>query len=241
MINNIIKIPKYYTGIGSRSCPAWAYDIAYQLAILLSNYDYTLRSGGADGMDTAFERGCDSVNGKREIYLPWKGFNGNESHLYEIDTVAMEAAEYIHPYWNRLSPGAKKLHARNVYQITGYHWKHYSKFIICYTPLEKGGTLQAIRIANEFNIPVVNLYDWDSSLWDTQTKKGKNEIITSVLKEILIYRYKLKAKKGFYCKLFNNYRYDGKCNDMDCEFCDDYYENQRIESFLFEDGKIPIN
>jgi len=33
---------------------------------------YTLRSGGANGADTAFEEGCC----RKELYLPWPGFNG---------------------------------------------------------------------------------------------------------------------------------------------------------------------
>lgn len=37
-------------------------------------------------------------------------------------------------------------------------------------------------------------------------------------------KYKLKIKSGFYCKLFNNYRYDNKCNEMSCEFCDEFYQ-----------------
>lgn len=189
---------KYYTGIGSRQCPKWAYDVVYDIAMQLAYMKYTLRSGGAEGTDTAFEKGCDHISGKKEIYLPWKGFNDNPSQLYKIDDYARSIAKEFHPFWHRLSSGAKKLHTRNVYQIVGYDWKHASRFIICYSQAGGGGTGQAIRIANHLNIKVIDLYEYDSLLWDTETHIGRNEIVRSVLGQVLIKRYRLKIKNQYY-------------------------------------------
>ena len=72
----------WYAGIGSRKAPKEAIDRMAELAEELAGKGYTLRSGGAGGADKAFEKGCDAVDGKKEIYLPWEGFNGSKSELY---------------------------------------------------------------------------------------------------------------------------------------------------------------
>ena len=69
----------YYTGIGSRNIPDTYFNLIVVIAEYMAKQGYILRSGGADGSDTAFEIGCDKVNGKKEIYLPWKSFNKNKS------------------------------------------------------------------------------------------------------------------------------------------------------------------
>lgn len=191
---------KIYTGIGSRekTAPYWALRIATSLGKRLAELGFLLRSGGADGMDTAFEKGCDSVGGEKEIYLPWPGFNNHTSQLHHIDNEGMVIASMVHPNWNNLKHSVKKLHTRNVYQIISYDLNTPSRFVLCYTPWDKGGTLQALCIANELNIPIINLYDYDSSLWDISTETGLAEIVQSILKEVLITRYKLQAVDRVY-------------------------------------------
>lgn len=146
---------KYYSGIGSRETPLYIINKMTELAIKLESEGYTLRSGGADGADKAFELGA--VN--KEIYLPWKGFNHSDSELYHVSTEATEIAKRIHPAWNSCSPGAKKLHSRNIYQVLGYDLKTPSEFVICWTTGGKivGGTATAINLALSLNIPVYNL------------------------------------------------------------------------------------
>lgn len=146
----------YYAGIGSRETPKEILDLFYNIGHALSVFDFTLRSGGAKGADISFELGCDLVKGVKEIYLPWKGFENSKSNLYNITKEAMDIAKKYHPYWDRLSDGAKKLQARNSYQVLGYDLKTPSKFILCWTKNGKGsgGTGQAIRIAKDYNIPV---------------------------------------------------------------------------------------
>jgi hypothetical protein len=153
---------KYYTGIGSRSTPMNILNLMTSIAIILETKEYCLRSGGADGADKAFEDGCINAFVKtKEIYLPWANFNNNPSPLHHIHTDAYKLAEKYHPAWNRCSEGGKKLHARNVYQILGQDLNTPSEFVICWTSDGKatGGTGQAIRIANDYNIPVYNLYN----------------------------------------------------------------------------------
>ncbi len=169
---------KIYTGIGSRSTPPKYLNEIRKIAEILGNNHWCLRSGGADGADSAFEEGSDkciwpwSNHQHKEIYLPWKNFNQNKSVLYlyhtlntgneanvETTTKAFELAAKYHPGWKALSRGAKLLHARNSFQVLGHDLKTPSKVIICYTYKGhgKGGTGQALRIAKDYKIPIIDL------------------------------------------------------------------------------------
>lgn len=151
---------KYYTGIGSRETPENILNYMTYLASELEKRKYILRSGGADGADSAFEDGVQEFY-MAEIYLPWRNFNNNNSPLYNISDEAMSMAKKYHPRWNHLSQGAKKLHSRNCYQVLGYYLTIPSNFIICWTKDGKvsGGTGQALRIAIDNDIPIYNLYN----------------------------------------------------------------------------------
>lgn len=61
---------KYYAGIGSRNTPADILDLMTHLARRLDSRGYTLRSGGADGADAAFERGA-MLDTPSEFILCW--------------------------------------------------------------------------------------------------------------------------------------------------------------------------
>ena len=67
----------FYTGIGSRDTPDEVLRWFKIYADVLAELGFTLRSGAAPGADAAFEEGCDRVDGKKEIYLPWKGFQNS--------------------------------------------------------------------------------------------------------------------------------------------------------------------
>lgn len=153
----------YYTGIGSRNTPEKVLDLFTNIAKYLATKDFILRSGAADGADSAFEKGCDIVNGPKEIYLPWRGFNNSKSQLIVEDVDAFEIARKYHPYWTNLKAGAKKLQARNSHQVLGLDLHTPSEFIICYTENGKreGGTGQALRIAEDYHIPIFDVGAYD--------------------------------------------------------------------------------
>lgn len=169
---------KIYTGIGSRNTPPEILEKMYNISSKLAEKGYTLRSGHADGADLACERGCDVVKGKKEIYIPWKNFNLSDSQFYTPRVSAFELAKKIHPAWEKLSFGARKLHARNCYQVLGLDLKTPSKFIICYTQNgeEIGGTRTAIMLAKQNNIPVLNL-------GNTETLNNIEDLITSLISQ----------------------------------------------------------
>lgn len=153
----------FYTGIGSRTVPESVLALMRKIAYGLAEYNYILRSGGAEGSDQAFETGCIRNKGQKEIYIPWNGFEGhydNQKGVFLLNNEkALKIAEEIHPAWNRLSQGAKKLHQRNVHQVLGKDLTSPSKFIVCYTiDGEKvGGTRTALILAEQYNIPIFNL------------------------------------------------------------------------------------
>lgn len=146
----------YYAGIGARATPMYVQEYFSSLAAFLATKGFTLRSGGAQGADIAFELGCDRMNGQKEIYLPWKYFERSNSNLIVSNPKAFEIAEQFHPYWNNLKAGAKKLQARNSHQVLGYALDEPVKFVICWTKDGKGsgGTGQALRIAKHYGIPI---------------------------------------------------------------------------------------
>ena len=155
---------KYYAGIGSRSTPTEILQIMQEAASVFAQKGLVLRSGGADGADTAFEVGSKGYD--NEIYLPWKNFNDNPSPLY-IDNLpncneAREIAAKYHPSWEYLRETVKKLMARNAYQIVGKDLDTPVEFVLCYCPIKngvwQGGTAQACRHAHDLGILIINLF-----------------------------------------------------------------------------------
>lgn len=153
-----------YAGIGSRKTPADQLERMTRAAVRLARIGYTLRSAGADGADTAFERGAGS---RKEIFLPWSGFNGHHGATLVSPTRDAEAiASSVHPAWDRLSFAARKLMARNTHQVLGADCAQPCRFVLCWTPdgaeseadrgFATGGTGQAIALASRRGIPVFN-------------------------------------------------------------------------------------
>jgi hypothetical protein len=155
--------PKLYAGIGSRESPPIVLAVLESLAVRLAHGGFVLRSGGAPGADAAFEAGCDRAGGPKEIYLPWKAFNGNRSERYVIAKEAFALAEEFHPLGRglRAKPAVHKLMARNCQQILGQNLDSPVAFVVCWTSEGRllGGTAQALRIARKRGIQVANLGD----------------------------------------------------------------------------------
>lgn len=156
---------RYYTGIGSRETPQHIIELMEKIAYILYFQGWSLRSGAADGADTAFEYGYRSAVwrhkmnaypmyvmplGGAEIYLPWRNFLKNRvtdsildwrSDFYynfseDIEEQASKLVDEIHPAPHMLTYGARKLHMRNCYQVLGQDLNSPSSFVVCWT---KGG------------------------------------------------------------------------------------------------------
>ena len=166
-----------YAGIGSRETPQNVLEYMEQLAYdWAKEYEHTLRSGGARGADTAFEKGAIRGGGPLEIFYTDRcriGYSGNKDEDYssnigqsnvevygpEIMEEAMAHAKEFHPNWGACSPYAKKLHARNSLIMLGDRLNEPVDLVVCWTPggFKKGGTAQALRIAEYMKISVFNL------------------------------------------------------------------------------------
>lgn len=166
---------KVYTGVGSRSTPKKIYEMMVEVAYKLSGQGYTLRSGAAEGADTAFEIGVVKwflENGESypapaslaQIYIPWSGFADVDEDYKDwykvLDRLpnkdkAQEIASQIHPAWDKCSRGAKALHTRNVYQVLGTNLTSPSNFLICWAEVDKqgkpkGGTRTAWMLGEQY-------------------------------------------------------------------------------------------
>jgi hypothetical protein len=166
----------YYAGIGSRETPDYILVLMEQLAVRLREDRMILRTGHAPGADQAFERGAGSA---AQIFLPWRSFEQDTGFIASRDengdvweptifddpsSEAVEVSAEYHPNWFNLSFGARQLHARNAHQILGPKPLSFPtpvEFVICWTSdgTPRGGTGQAIRIAESLDIPVYNLFD----------------------------------------------------------------------------------
>jgi hypothetical protein len=141
-----------YAGIGSRETPTAVLEFMKRLAGQLENAGFHLRSGGAEGADSAFASGVkDETN--QTVYEP-----------RHATPEMIKFAANFHPAWAQVVKGGwEKLHARNVMQILGRNFTdaaNASDFVVYYdNPLvSRGGTKTAVAIAAKKGIPAFNLF-----------------------------------------------------------------------------------
>lgn len=158
---------KVYAGIGSRQTPDHILGVMTDLARVLREEGWWLRSGHAEGADQAFEAGA---GGHADVYLPWASFNAGvplraNSVAYAPTDAAHDVAALHHPIWRTLPGSVRMLHARNVHQVLGWQLDEPARFVVCWTPdgsldgrgPNSGGTGQALRVAAAHGIEVFNL------------------------------------------------------------------------------------
>jgi hypothetical protein len=157
-----------YAGIGSRDISLGEHIDIANISKLLAKMNFLLFSGNAPGSDIAFQRGS---GGKCVVYVPWDGFEINtfnyktESRKHFVMGRSEQGLASIlkyHPNPAALSTGGKALMARNYHQIHGVppEFPRASFVVCCATPKGngvEGGTNQAVSIANDLKIPVVNI------------------------------------------------------------------------------------
>lgn len=147
-----------YTGVGSRKTPAEIRQIISKIAKRAAQLKMTLRSGGAQGADLAFEWAAKRVpdSPRPEIF-----------YASDASDECRKLAAQVHPAWHRCSEFARNLHGRNVFQVLGRSLDDPSRFLVCWTPdgaeceaecsIRTGGTGTAIWMACRNHIPVFNL------------------------------------------------------------------------------------
>jgi hypothetical protein len=146
-----------YAGIGSRETPDDILALMTDLGAAFGRLGWVLRSGGAPGADTAFERGAFSVNGPRRIYLPRRAFGplprqDDPDAVVPLDDLgalvwreAQTMAETLHPGWEKLTAlalrddaagrkaaGTLTLLTRNMFQVMGDSLESPVDLVVCY-------------------------------------------------------------------------------------------------------------
>jgi hypothetical protein len=160
-----------YTGIGSRKTPGNVLNLMQSIGYRLGTLGIRLRSGGAEGADSAFEAGARRAIKEQQgseplIYLPYPGFRGKSGITFAPNSQSQKEATRIirdlHPAWDRCSDFAKKAHSRNAFQVLGSDLRTPSQFLIFYAEVIQGqiqgGTRTAVVLAKKFQIPCFNLF-----------------------------------------------------------------------------------
>lgn len=157
---------KFYAGVGSRKTPKDVLTLMTLFAKKMEEQNFILRTGGAEGADSAFMAGVGSPE-NMNVFLPWRTFNGGQG-IFIPDhepwcRKAQEEVSKVHPAWNRLTQGAKKLHTRNFFQVFGMEGQPQSSFVIFWAEEDRngvqGGTATAVNLAIKFGIKTFNLKD----------------------------------------------------------------------------------
>lgn len=168
---------KYVTFVGSRQTPSAVITQATKVLFEYLCLGYVIRSGNATGLDSIVTTYCSEK--EREIYLPYEDFNYKQfgksmnnaflpnQEYWPNYQHAIELVYQYHLLHNAVPKEHMKYLARDVYEVLGIDLKTPSEKVICWTPdgaettaectRQTGGTGMAIRIADAFGIPVVNL------------------------------------------------------------------------------------
>ncbi|MDE0456104.1 MAG: hypothetical protein OXI15_02315 [Chromatiales bacterium] len=155
-----------YAGIGSRQTPAEVLDRMRSIGAAMAEAGWLLRSGAAQGADSAFEAGAANAGGDREIWIPWNRYNGRTPddpavRIARNNDANRAIAAKRHPIWHDLGQGAQKLMVRNVHQILGEDPDVPAAvdIVLCWTEGGRGsgGTGMALRLAADHRIPIVDL------------------------------------------------------------------------------------
>lgn len=171
----------YIAGIGARDTPGPVLQKMRDVSEILAKKDCILRSGGAEGADENCEAGWDAAGGRKQIFLSWRGMNNRQPNGKDVfsfdyrdgDPETEIAKSYYRRSaknpngdivaWGRLGRGGRAHMSRNTNQVLGPNIgkSPQTSAILCYTDggRIKGGTGQALRIAADKGIPVINLGD----------------------------------------------------------------------------------
>lgn len=154
-----------YVGIGPRSAGEDVLEMAKDCGTALAEMGWTLRSGGAEGMDEAFERGCDKANGAKEIYIPSADFR---KRFKDSDKVVhclpkhIEAMRMLLDYvdvkaWESLATQVQMFLVRNVFALAGEKLDKPADCVITWNMYPDTGSAYLIGLAEAAEIPVFNL------------------------------------------------------------------------------------
>ncbi len=201
----------FIAGIGSRETPPEILEMMTAFASWVTSFpDVIIRSGHAAGADYAFERGAREQTEVYIPWRSYKSDGPLlTDRVIDMETVnpklrmmAKESVKLMHPAPDRLTPGGELLHERNFLIVVGTEFQQepqkvdqlpevsiglkpvaMSKAVVCWTPggRMKGGTAQALRVAEGYWVPIYNLghrkasdsrlRKWFETRWPARFKK----------------------------------------------------------------------
>lgn len=158
--------------IGSRKAPPHIIELATRIGFRLANDGVEMYSGGALGMDSAFETGY-TLAARRSlcnIILPTEDFNGHygdpssfwiEDYPEHILKCCDKLIQKVHSHYEDLKGFAYWAHIRNCIQVLGHDLQSTVNEVFLWAPPNgvgvKGGTNTAFRIAQARGISCWNL------------------------------------------------------------------------------------
>ncbi len=152
---------------------------------------WVLHTGAAQGADQAYAVGALIAGGKVMLHLPWETYEqlwireARSRFPDQVRTGSVERSPHyekaessvfvFHPAAQRLPRSVILLHARNYNVVCPYGNDHPVRFVVAIPGPSGGGTMQGVRLASAFHIPVVRL--------DQITGPQAKEMIESLSKE----------------------------------------------------------
>ena len=152
-----------YVGVGIGDTTNEIKSIVKQITEVLNEANYVLRSDGEQGISSLFIKHAK----EKEIYLPYKDYNGYESEYHKSTREAEYIASRFHPCFYELKIDEKKIVSRYSHVVLGHDLRQPASFIICYTEDKvesvkdkaayTGILGQVIAIGSAMAIPIYNL------------------------------------------------------------------------------------
>lgn len=146
-------------GIGSPCMPKAILELMAQIGEALVADGWVLRRGGALDADSALEHGWVGAEDDPDFSPPWPAYTDRQPGNSPITEEMVRVAAKYHPDWDTLSEQSKSEIARMGTIVMGRHFMDRATLVICWTPDGQaiGHTGQALRIAADKNVPVINL------------------------------------------------------------------------------------
>lgn len=158
-----IELYKPYAIVGNREAPTHVLGSMTRLAKELDSHGFTCRIDGGEGPSAAVE----PLECRKELTIPWKGFNEKESNFSYNQPESFEIAKLFHPTYDNMKPAAQAFLARNARVIMGRDLKSPIMFLICWTEdgvesmkdktSRTGFAGHLIAMASALGVPVYNM------------------------------------------------------------------------------------
>ena len=154
-----------YAVVSNKDIPPEAIQVYERIAKRLNDMGYTVRTGTLEGLESKAEM----LPVRKELLLPWKGFNEKESQFTSSTPLIKGIAKkYMKAgNWDELKPAMQGFLQKNARLVTGHYGNSPAKFVICWSQdqaesqnqvtFNTGNIAHALTIAAAWHVPVFNL------------------------------------------------------------------------------------